>query len=317
MNNDKPLENGHERIEETEILTNDMGTTRDDAVVIDEPDRTVLLTEDDTIIVTKEPEFPIAPKDRPRKIYAGMWGQTEIAVFAVAMLVVLSVILFYIFIVAPSSAELEENRARRDDLEKELASAKSKYGDITDTETQVAKLAASVDDFEVRYLPSSVTGRTSLYQRINGLIGAYGLTNTNGPTYAPLELADIDQNNQSDAERGRARFRSLFPGMYITMTAEGSYQNLRRFIREIETGNEFVIISSVELAPSEASGTTENQTTVAPAETYINPITGMPEQTVPQPAQPRGRTHGERVALRLEMAAYFQREDRALETAMQ
>jgi Tfp pilus assembly protein PilO len=317
MNNEKPLENGREQIEETEILTNDLGTTRDDAVVIDEPGRTVMLTEDETIIVSKEPKFPIAPKDRPRKVYSGMWGQTEIAIFAVALLVVLSVILFYIFIVAPSSNELEQNRARRDDLEKELAAAKTNYGDITDTETHVAKLAASVDDFEVRYLPSSANGRTSLYQRINGLIGAYGLTNTNGPTYAPLELADIDQNNQSDAERGRARFRSLFPGMYITMTVEGSYQNLRRFIREVETGNEFVIISSVELAPSESSGTAAAETTVAPAETYINPITGMPEQTIPQPAQPRGRTHGERVALRLEMAAYFQRENRAIETELQ
>src|SRR5690606_37883157 len=144
-----------------------------------EPDRTVMLTDDETIIVSKEPEFPIAPKDRPRKVYAGMWGQTEIAVFAVAMLVVLSVILFYIFIVAPSSAELEQNRARRDDLEKELASAKSKYGDITDTETQVAKLAASVEDFEVRFLPSSVNGRTSLCQRIYGLNGTYAHANYN------------------------------------------------------------------------------------------------------------------------------------------
>jgi hypothetical protein len=130
------------------------------------------------------------------------------------------------------------------------------------------------------------TAAHRLYQRINGLIGAYGLTNTNGPTYAPLELADIDQNNQSDAERGRARFRSLFPGMYITMTVEGSYQNLRRFIREVETGNEFVIISSVELAPSESSGTAAAETTVAPAETYINPITGMPEQTIPSRLSP-------------------------------
>ena len=317
MSNENPLNNDRDRIEETEIVTNDLGTTRDDAVVIDEPDRTVMLTEDETIVVSKQPDMPIAPKDRPRKVYAGMWGQTEIAIFAVSLLVVLSVILFYIFIVAPSSAELEQNRARRDDLEKELASAKTKYGDITDTETQVAKLAASVDDFEVRFLPSSVTGRTSLYQRINGLISAYGLTNTNGPAYAPLELADIDQNNQSDEERGRARFRSLFPGLYITMTVEGPYQNLRRFIREIETGNEFVIISSVELAPSESSGATGSSTNVAPSQTVIDPVTGMPVQTIPEPARPQGRTHGERVALRLEMAAYFQREDRVIETELQ
>ena len=194
-------------------------------------------------------------------------------------------------------------------LEAELASAKAKYGDITDTETQVAKLVSSVDDFEMRFLPAATTGRTSLYQRLNGLISGYGLVNTNGPAYSPLETLDITEQNETDEERGRAKYRSLFPGIYVTMTVEGPYANLRRFIREIETGNEFVVISAVELAPSEsASGSTgtSQETTMV-----LNPVTGqMEQQIVPRSTEPRGKTHGELVALRLEMAAYFQRPDR-------
>lgn len=300
---------------EPEILVNEYGSTVDDAVVVDEPGRTVLLTEDETIVIEKTPEFPIAPKNRPRKVYGGMWGKMEVATVGVSLLVVLATILFWLFVVGPSTRELLANRAERDRLEADLRSAQAKYGDISNTQTRVSELVQSVDDFETRYLPAMTYGRTSLYQRLNGLIGAYGLVNTNGPSYAPLETLDITEQNQSDEERGRAKFRSLFPGVYVTMTVEGPYTNLRRFIREIETGNEFVVISAVELAPSESEaargGDGEQQAPV----TTVDPVTGMPVQQLPQSQAPRGRTQGNVVALRMEMAAYFQRPDRAVQPA--
>jgi hypothetical protein len=313
MAENEPLKNNGENTE-PEILVNEYGSTIDDAVVIDEPDRTVLLTEDETIVVAKEPAMPITPTNRARKVYGGMWGPIEIATFGVSLLVVLAAILFWLFIVGPSSAQLEENRAERDSLEADLKAANAKYGKITDTETQVAKLVTSVDDFESRFLLAATNGRTSLYQRLNGLIGAYGLVNTNGPAYSPLETLDITEQNQTDAERGRAKYRSLFPGVYVTMTVEGPYANLRRFIREVETGNEFVVISSVELAPSESQAPRDRGQDGGEPITTINPVTGMPEQIMPPPqsARPRGRSQGERVALRIEMAAYFQRPERAL-----
>ncbi len=189
---------------------------------------------------------------RPRKVYSGMWGVPEIAAVSASALILLLAILVYVFVVMPSNREVAKNKSEADRLSVELISAQTKYGEITDTKTQVARLLTSVSDFETRFLPAATNGRTSLYQRINGLIVAYGLTNTTGPDYQALEPVGMDDgNNKSEGERGRERFRSLFPGVYVTMTVEGSYQNLRRFIREIETGNEFVVVSSVELAPSD------------------------------------------------------------------
>jgi hypothetical protein len=260
---------------------------------------------------------------RPRKVYAGMWGVPEIVAVAVGAVVLLGVVLLYVLVVLPSNRELAKNRSEADRLEAERLSARTKYGEINDTEKQVAKLLASADDFETRFLPPASNGRGEIYQRINGLITGFGLTNTTGPDYAPLEPAEQKVANQTDVERGREKFRSLFPGVYVTMTVEGSYQNLRRFLREIETGNEFVIVSSIELAPSD----TEQK----------KPETGVPQQQPGQPqpvgipldgksisgdmanvktgavkpqngpARPVGKTHGEVVALRLEMAAYFRR----------
>jgi Tfp pilus assembly protein PilO len=242
----------------------------------------------------------------------------------------------------PAQKELEKNKAERDRLESEFRTANTKYGDITSTEAQVAKLLTSVDDFETRFLPVGTIGKSALYQRINGLIGAYGLVNTTGPDYAPLQIADNRRGQETESERGRAKFQSLFPGVYVTMTVEGSYQNLRRFIREMETGNQFVVISAVELEPAETENKENNgdQSQPGVAKQQINNVritpntpntidgftqnqrAGQPRVQYPgQPSAPyqttttttaapkavRGKTHGETVSLRLEMAAYFRR----------
>lgn len=325
--------------EKTEFLTNDYGATIDPTVVVEEEDRTVLLTDKETIIIEKEPAIDIVPKNRPNKVYAGMWGRNEIATVGVGMMAILTVILLFVFLVLPAKKELEQNRAERDRLERDLTTAKSRYGTITSTEEQVARLVSSVSDFETRFLPAASNGRTALYQRINGLISAYGLINASGPDFAPLEISDGGNNQTSEEESGRAKFQSIFPGVYVTMTLEGSYQNLRRFIREVETSDQFVVISAIELEPSEnnerenqdATQARINNVQISPAaqNNPSNPIgaTQMPRQIpiAPQmqqqiqmqqpgqtqvqarPAPPRGKTHGETVSLRLEMAAYFRR----------
>jgi Tfp pilus assembly protein PilO len=302
-----------------QILVNYYGANRDQAVVVDEGDRTVLLTRNETIVMEKEPELDIAPSNRPRKVYGGMWGQAEIVTVGIAMLAVFAAILLYVFLVVPSNRQLDTDRTERDRLETELTSAKSKYGNITSTENQVTKLVSSVNDFELNNLAVPAVGKNALYQRLNGLIAAHGLTNTSGPDYAPLEMANQNSGPQTDEERGRAKYRSIFPGIYVTMTVEGPYQNLRRFIADIERGNDFVVISSIQLEPSDSEDNkqpSDSQTRAdsrAPAYSAAPIINGGNIPAVgqvaaqPQPAKPRGKTHGEVVSLRLEMAAYFRR----------
>ena len=282
----------------------------DGAVSVDEKERTVLLTNSETIIVEKPEEYNIIPNNRPRKVYGGMWGPLEVGALGAAMMVILAAMAVYFFLTLPAQRELEASRARKDKLEQDLISARNKYGDITNTETQVSRLVSSVDQFETTYLPVASSGRTSLYQRLNNLIAAHGLVNTSGPDYAPLEMADATKSVESEDERGRARFRSLFPGAYVTMTLEGSYQNLRQFMRDIETGNEFVIISSIELEPSDSQSRAQKPDAAAAEDDMMDqPNPGMPMGRMPNavPTPRPGRTLGQVVSLRMEMAAYFRR----------
>jgi Tfp pilus assembly protein PilO len=271
-------------------------------------------------IVTAQPEIYI-PANRPRRVYGGMWGPLEIGAVSVAGLVVLLAGVLYFFWVVPSDRELARNRSEAERLDAEFLSAKSKYGEITDTQTEVEKIVASVDDFEARFLPLPSTGQTALYQRLNGLLAAYGLTNTTGPDYAPLETAELAPGQQSEEEKGRSKYRSLYPGVYVSTTVEGSYHNLRRFIREIETGREFIIVSAVELAPSDTESRKpqpEKQDPNAPFDPTRGQNFGQgsfqggfgrpPVQAQPQVrSRPKGKTHGETVSLHIEMAAYFRR----------
>jgi Tfp pilus assembly protein PilO len=322
---------------EPEIVVNQYGQTKDPTVVIEEADRTVLLTPDETLIIEKEPTIPIVPKNRPRNVYGGMWGRNEIITVALASLAFLIVVLIYFFEVIPSNRELARHKEEADNLKTVLATANDRYGSVVSTEDQVAKIVASETDFETRYLPPIGSGRNELYQRLNSLIDDYGLTNTSGPDYAPLEMInqqDANSTNQTDEQRGREKFRSLFPGVYVSMTVEGSYQNLRRFIKDIEAGQEFIVISSVQLTPSDSehqsSGDQQKPLETQPvAGQYARPnptgppgyngpnpngaTMGRPQPVAPPIAQQqnrpgqKGKMHGEVVSLHLEMAAYFRR----------
>lgn len=304
------------------ILRNELGEAVDPTVVIDEPGRTVLLTEDETIIIEKEARIGIAPKNRPRRVYRGMWGPAAIGMLGAGMLAVLGALALYFFFLAPSTRELEAGRARVERLESELNSARGKYGNIANDENRIARLISSVNEFESRYLPVPNVGRTGLYQRINGLIAGYGLVNSSGPDFAPLEIIDRNGSGGSEDRTGKGKFRSFFPGVYVTMTVEGPYANLRRFLRDIETGSEFIVVSSVQLEPSDSqaqpdqSDPTVAQTSqpgMGPDPITMYPATGnssisrdqLSQAGVPNSA--RGKTHGAIVSLRIEMAAYFRR----------
>ncbi|MGE3468430.1 MAG: hypothetical protein AB7J13_16030 [Pyrinomonadaceae bacterium] len=268
--------------------------------------------------------WDLPPANRPRKVYSGMWGPLEIGVVAAGVLAVVAAAVLYFLVVVPSNRELAKNRTDADRLEAELISADTKYGEITTTQSQVAKIVSSVDDFEARFLPVVSTGQAALYQRLNSLILAHGLVNSTGPDYAPLETADRDTGDQTEEEKGRGKYRSLYPGVYVTTTVEGTYQNLRRFLRDVETGREFIIVSAVELAPSDSVQPKDEVPQTAAADPYqaapaspntrFSPNSGFPPGLDPRLAQAqqptrreKGKMHGELVSLRIEMASYFRR----------
>jgi Tfp pilus assembly protein PilO len=265
---------------------------------------------------------------RQRTVKSGMFGVPELIAVGLGVLSLLVVGAFYLFWVVPVNADVKRHKVFRDELETQLKDEKVKLGNFTTSKDRVEELLNSVDFFERNYLPVAETGRTALYQRINTLISAYGLVNTTGPDFSPLDTVTAKQSQQNEKEKGRNKFQSLFPGVYVSMTLEGPYQNLRRFMRELESSGQFVIISTVELEAAEGgTDSTKSDKPKQPKSVGSQPyprsaedeVNGIPngrngqnlEQPVPKPTpifkQPKGKTRGEAVSLHLEMAAYFRR----------
>ena len=134
-----------------EMIVNDYGSTKDSTVVIEEEDRTVMLTENETIVIEKSPKIDIVPKNRPRKVYGGMWGQAEIATVGLSDFGDFgrdSSVSFR----CHSGAEGTRSKTKRSamQIEAERISRTKQIRFDHRTQTQVGKLVESVNDFETQ-----------------------------------------------------------------------------------------------------------------------------------------------------------------------
>ena len=143
-------------------------------------------------------------------------------------------------------------------------------------------IAQSLDEFENNKLLGAGPGRISLYDALNTMIRKNGLRNTSGPTYTPLDPAGT--KTATGGTKASTKWQSVYPGVAVSVTVEGQYQNLRRFVRDLETTKQFVIINAVELERSSETNSRPQPEDAA---------AGSPQNSI--------------VSLRLDMATYFQR----------
>lgn len=212
-----------------------------------------------------------------------MLGPAEIIGLGGSLLILMLVVVSYLYFLLPANSRLDALTSERSRLQTELRTSQAVVSEGQTTEAAVQKITQSLDDFESRQLLTADRGRMGLYDSLNVLIRKNGLRNTSGPTYTPLEAAG-SKAGATGTKSANNKWQSIYPGISISVTVEGPYQNLRRFVRELETNTQLIIINSVELEQS--------------TETSSLPATEGEAANAPR-ATP--------VSLRLEMATYFQR----------
>jgi len=173
-----------------------------------------------------------------------MFGIAEVAALAGSCLVLLLVLLSYVYFLVPARlrvTSLESDKAR---LEANLKTLQGVVSKGRDTQGQVDHIAASLSDFENTYLLRPDEGRIQLYDELNQIIVKNGLRNTSGPTYTPL---DPTGTKAIGGKSTTTKWQSFYPGVAVLVTVEGQYNDIRRFIRDLERTRQFVIINQVEL----------------------------------------------------------------------
>lgn len=212
----------------------------------------------------------------------GMFGMAEILGLGISALILLIVIVSYVYLLVPARSRLGLLQLERARLQTQLRNSQEIMRQGQDTQSTVTKITESLEGFQSRRLSSASEGRMGLYGELNQLIRKNSLRNTSGPSYTPLVSSKTKQST-TGSKSTSTKWQSVYPGIGVSLTVEGQYQNLRRFIRDLEVSKQFIIINAIELERA----------------TETNSVSSLEG----------GAASGGRnslVSLRLDMATYFQ-----------
>ena len=229
-----------------------------------------------------------------RKRRTGALGLPEIIALGVAALLLFTALAAYFFYLVPQRQRLVALGQERERLGHRLLDANQVEQKNKDTNTIIADIIDSLDKFETGTLANRDASSTAIIQELNDKTAHNGLARAQFSFIHQAEMTPEQLQQQQQrlaagiiggdaAVRQRQQRQSVFPGIDISLTVEGSYSSLRRFIHDIETSRRFIVINGVELeGVTDASATRAGES---------------------------GVSRGQLVALRLDMSAYFRRAD--------
>ena len=211
-----------------------------------------------------------------------MFGIAEVLALAGSCFVLALVLLSYLYFLVPARSRLSSLNYDRQQLQANLQTLDTVVHKEQDTKQTVDKVTASLNKFETENLTRPDQGRMDLYEEFNQLIIKNGLKNTSGPTYTPLDPTGV---KSATGKTVTTKWQSFYPGIAVMVTVEGPYENLRRFVRDVERSKQFFVINEVELQQA-----TQNNAPVTAEDgssgTRVSPV-----------------------SLQLNMATYFQRQN--------
>jgi Tfp pilus assembly protein PilO len=206
-------------------------------------------------------------------------GVPEVVALAVACALLAAAFAAYFLMLVPERSRLAASERERQQLQAQIRSAgESREHDRTTGET-VSRILQSLTRFESDALAARGTGDKQLIEELNQKISRSGLSRAQFSfAYQDETQTGANQPAQRRAAGNLAgsarRQQTVFPSTDISLSIEGNYANLRRFIRDVESSRRFVVINGVQL-----EGINETGADAA--------------------------TRGALVALRLDMSAYF------------
>ncbi|HSE17552.1 MAG TPA: GspMb/PilO family protein [Pyrinomonadaceae bacterium] len=214
-----------------------------------------------------------------------MFGVAEVAALAGSCFVLALVLLSYLYFFVPARSRLTSLNTELRQTQANLQTLGTVVNKDNDTKQIVDRAATSLNKFETEHLMRVDQGRMDLYEELNQLIVKNGVRNTSGPTYTALDPAGA---KSTAGKTVITKWQSFYPGIAVMVTVEGEYQNVRRFIRDVERSRQFVVINEVEIQRANDNN--------------------APASADDGAANPAGSgTRGSLVTLQLNMATYFQR----------
>ena len=185
----------------------------------------------------------------------------EIIALTAAALLLLVAACAYFFLLVPERQRLIALENERAQLQSKLRASTAGVERNESTQASVEKIVTSLSDFETTMLASrDPQTTTAVIQELNEKTRRHNLARAQF-SFSHLDEFVPGQTNaqQSSNARGGAgntsKRESVFPAIDISLTIEGQYGNLRRFIRDIEQSRRFMVINGIQLEGVTDTGT--------------------------------------------------------------
>jgi Tfp pilus assembly protein PilO len=178
----------------------------------------------------------------------------EIIGLALALLLLLGAAGAYFFLLVPERMRLAALENERAQLQAKLRASSEGVERNESTQASVGKIVSSLNEFETSVLVArEPQTTTAVIQELNDKTRRHNLARaqfsfSHLDEFVPGQTGAQGSSNARGGAAGNASKReSVFPTIDISLTIEGPYGNLRRFIRDIEQSRRFIVINGIQL----------------------------------------------------------------------
>jgi Tfp pilus assembly protein PilO len=175
----------------------------------------------------------------------------EIIALATAILLLLVAACAYFFLLVPERSRLVALENERAQLQAKLRTSSEGVERNESTQASVGKIVSSLNEFETSVLVARAPQTTTaVIEELNDKTRRHSLARAQF-SFSHLDEFVPGQTNSQQSRGGVAgnasKRESVFPTIDISLTIEGQYGNLRRFIRDIEQSRRFIVINGIQL----------------------------------------------------------------------
>jgi hypothetical protein len=186
-----------------------------------------------------------------RASYLGRW---QIFLLCLSLVAVGAPVFLYVQIklaekqIKEAQTEFQQNQVTLNALKQRVAEIEASEHKELPTP---ASIRTSLVKFEEEFLIPAEEAQLAIIREVNRL------ARENGVLPSEISFDSIEQKALEGGGVGERGAKSLFPGLEMSFTVEGSYADVRRFLIALENSRALVIISSLDLKsvePSAAGG---------------------------------------------------------------
>lgn len=179
-------------------------------------------------------------------------GSTELLALVAAFALLALTAGAYFFYLAPARARYTALQNERAQLQRLLLEATKGRQQDDNTQATVSSILASLEKFEAEKLDFREQASAEVVEELNLKTKRHSLTRAQFSFTYQDERAAAGQS--AGAASPSAKRQQVFPGIDVSLTVDGPYPNLRRFVRDIEASPRLIVINGVQLEGVNESG---------------------------------------------------------------